>query len=262
MISYSFAFKSNSFRFEKHASLIPDTSTISKALIKNKESILHLIILPIDTTQIQFINTGLDLKKLQYTVRDEKQPMLARFLAILVIKGNHTSLQIFKAETLTRILVTAFKNNFTGYYSDWGFKGNYSGPSFGGTRRFIDQDLGVAGSAFQWFGEHAVPELTTLLKDTTSIIYNVYVNKSKFQEINYNSSDIYIFNKVNDFTKGSESETLELHPREQLWSTLRIKDFAALYISTIKSYNLKFDNDVKARDIAIEEMKTKLGLNE
>jgi len=212
-----------------------DTSAAAKELLEKGDLIVHNPFMPEDTNSIEWIKSKDNLKKITDVINSNSDPVNAKFLAIMVLKNNNSDYFLtMNKDLLIKYVVQALLNNYTGYYSDWGFKGNYSDPSFGGTTRLKDEDFGAVGAFFLSAGDSALPELLKLLDNSTPVNYNVYgVEK-----------------------KGDPHKVW--YPRPDLWKTLRIKDFAALYISGIKNYEIRFDISASKRDEQISKMMQEL----
>jgi hypothetical protein len=234
-----------------------DTSITTKKLLEIGDNIVHNPFMPVDTNSIEWIKSPVDLKKMMDIIKSNTEPSKAKFLAIMVLKKNgHNYLLSIDKTTLIKYTMEALKNNYTDYYSDWGFMGEYE-SSLGGTNRLTGQGIGSAGSIFEIIGKEALPELCKLINDVSPIIYKRYNFPHKIQPEDRTEKKDSLFNVIDNKNVPILNET----SRAQLWNTLRIKDFAALYISTIMKYNLHFDENLIKRDIEMNKMMKDLNLN-
>jgi hypothetical protein len=159
-------------------------------------------------------------------VNDPTHPPYSRFIAFKIAYHESCDFRKFDKDVLTKLLIQALVNNYTGDYALWGFSG-YSVPRLGSE---IYETLGANGNLFMHIGTTAKKQLVLLLEpllvsDTSKIKYITPKNKP------------YLKNK-----------------RDELWSTLRIRDFAALYISTLNGKTMHFSSNPKERDIEIDKI--------
>jgi hypothetical protein len=107
------------------------------------------------------------------------------------------------------------------------FLGNYTGtPSDWGFLR-SNEDLGAVGSVFLVFGDRAVDQLGALLSDATVVEYE----------------------RPAPDASGFDRTRLQ---------TVRVKDFAALYLSKIRNVPVAFEGTVEQRDREISKLERRL----
>jgi len=117
-------------------------------------------------------------------------------------------------------------NSLSGVYIQ-ALLGNYTGTMTDWGFLRSNEDLGVAGSVFLVFGEQSVHQLAELLNDTTVVDYE------------RPSPDVSGFDRTR-------------------LQRVRIKDFAALYLSKIKNLPVTFEVTFEQRDKEIIKLKRKL----